>query len=280
MGAFSDGTLFRFTQDPFVTDWLTNKAGLQNLFSQVYQSESIEVRELGIGAVRRQFQVPAWETLQFHGVDERIVPSTERTRHDGRWPRRGRLEWIDIFLEVSVAAKVAALAAPIEKITSQDLSQKLGNVASIADMKAALSNIYSPSIVDAFFERFRIESIDDFRKQPMLFLEFVYKAPPDFDPNSPASSQTYPLNVCVQIRETFAAREALQSAKVCRLILEKEQDHVTSVAGANVITPYAFVVVFPGASVVDGAIPGMDANTVKASALTLFKAENMFCLFA
>lgn len=280
MGAFSDGALFRFTQDSFVADWLTNQAGLQMLFSQVYRGESVEVRELEIGAVRRQFQVPAWETLQYHGVDERIVPSTERTRHDGRWPRRGRLEWIDIFLEVTIAAKVASLAAPIERITSHDLSQKLGDIASIADLKAALANLYSPSIVDAFFERFRIESIEDFREQPMLFLEFVYKAPPLFDPNSPASSQTYPLNVCVLIRETFAAREALQSAKICRLILEKEQDHHTSVAGATVITPYAFVVVFPGASVVDGTISGMDATKVKASALTLFQAENMFCLFA
>ena len=52
------------------------------------------------------------------------------------------------------------------------------------------------------------------------------------------------------------------------------------IAGATVITPYAFVVVFPSASVADGTIPGMTAVAIKAGVTSLYKAEHMMTFFA
>lgn len=280
MSAFADQLLLRFLQDAFVEDLLTNKLGLATLFDVTYAVENIELKEIALGAVqRRQFQMPAFETIRTSGIDERITPSTERVKVDRAQPRYGRLGWVDVFIDVLLATKVQSTGMPIEKITTQNLLDRLGGVASIPDLKAKLAAIYPPSVVDAFFQQLRISSVDDFKSRPALFLEFVYKEPLPFDPNDPRNVRTFRVNVCVQFQPELKLTEALQAAKLCRSILENERDFPDAFEGGEIVTPYVFVSLFPDSAVIDGAIQGLTAKQIRPAVQDLFAAERMIAHF-
>jgi hypothetical protein len=168
---------------------------------------------------------------------------------------------------------------PIERISAQNLLDKLGDVASIAELRTKLAVLYPPSVVDAFFQQLRITSVEHFKRHPSLFLEFVYKAPPAFDPTDPQNTRTFQLNVCVQFQSELKIGEALQTAKLCRSILENERDFVQTFDGGEVETPYAFVVIFADSAVVDGALPNLTPDEIKARTKALFQAERMLAHF-
>ncbi|HJZ79317.1 MAG TPA: hypothetical protein VKD91_03195, partial [Pyrinomonadaceae bacterium] len=194
-------------------------------------------------------------------------------------PRYGRLTWVDVFLDILLATKVESKAMPIEKITAQDLLEKLGGVTSVPDLRNKLAAIYPPSIVDAFFKQLRITSVDDFKSRPTLFLEFVYKIPPPFDPNDPQNARNFQLNVCVQFQPELKIGEALQAAKLCRSILENERDFAQTFDGGEIDRPYAFVVIFADSAITDNALPNLTVAQIKANIKSLFQAERMLAHF-
>ena len=104
-------------------------------------------------------------------MDERIMPTAERVRVDRCQPRRGRLAWIDVFLNVLLATKVESKAMPIEKITTQNLLGKVGGASSIAELKTKMNALSPPSVVDAFFKEVRITSVDDFKSRANISRE-------------------------------------------------------------------------------------------------------------
>jgi hypothetical protein len=281
VATFADSQLLQFTQDAFVTSWLSDQLGLLPLFNLTYAPVDFQIQQLTLAAVRRkEFQLPVFETLRTRGVDEQIVPTTQRTQIERARLRAGRLTWVDVYLDVLLAAGVASLASPIDHITSGSLLDKLGPVASLDDLRAKLGALYAPSVVDAYFRQLGITTLDDFLSRPQLFLQFVYQAPPPYDPNDPASAREYPLNVCVVVREDVAVREAVQAAKLCRHVLVSEGGFVGSADGADVITPYAFVVVFPDGLVADPTPLGLSAAQFKSEVQALFAAEHMLAMFA
>src|SRR5262249_39825994 len=150
----------------------------------------------------RKVGVPVRETIHTRGTDEKIVPTTERIKVERTWPRRGRLDWVDVFLDARLNVQMASKASPIDHITTRTLLDKVGPVATLADLKAKLGLLFAPSVVDAIFAQLRITSLEEFQKQPALFLEFVYKPPPPFDPLDAANTRVFPLNVCIQVQET------------------------------------------------------------------------------
>lgn len=280
MSVFTDQMLLRFLQDTFVQDLLINQLGLIALFNITYNVQDIDLKQIELSGIqRREFAVPAFETIRTSGIDEKFMPSTERVKVDRAQPRYGRLAWMDAFFDVQLATKVESKKMPIESITAQDLSDKLSGVTSIQDLKDKLGALYPQSIVDAFFTELRITSIDDFKRRHAVFLEFVYKAPQPFDPNDPGNARTFPLNVCIQLQSEFKITEALQSAKLCRSILENERDFASTFDGGDIETPYAFVVIFPNSAVVDGTIPDLTAPQIKAGTKSLLQAERMLAHF-
>lgn len=281
MSVFTDQMLIRLLQNDFLQDLLANQLGLTALFNNTYELTDVDLREIELAGIqRREFEAPAFETIRTSGIDEQIMPSAERVKVDRAQPRYGRLAWIDTFVEVSLATKVQSKNMPIASITTQSLSDKLGGVASIDDLKNKLGALYPPSIVDAFFTEFHITDIEGFKQRNAVFLEFVYKAPQPFDPNDPKNQRSFPLNVCIQLQAEFNISQALQSAKLCRSILENERDYVQIIDGGDIDTPYAFVVIFPDSVVVDGTLPNLTAAQIKASAKSLFQAERMLAHFA
>jgi hypothetical protein len=281
MSAFGDQLLLRFLQDGFVDDLLTKQLGLPALFKLTYQMNDIDLKEIALGGVSlRQFQMPAFETIRTSGIDEQIMPSSERVKVDRSQPRYGRLAWVDVFMDVLLATKVQSTRMPIESVTAQNLLDKLGGVASIPDLKAKLAVLYPPSVIEAFFKQLRISSVDDFKNRPALFLEFVYQAPLPFEPSEPQNARNFRVNVCVQFQPELKIGEALQAAKLCRSILENERDFADTFDGGEITTPYVFVIIFPDSAAVDNAIPGLDASQIRSSIQDLFTAERMIAHFS
>jgi hypothetical protein len=281
MSAFGDQLLLRFLQDAFVEDLLTKQLGLEALLKLTYQLDDIDFKEIALGEVSlRRFQLPAFETIRTSGIDERIMPSSERVKVDRAQPRYGRLAWVDVFMDVLLATQVESTRRPIESITAQNLLDKLGGVASISDLRAKLATLYPQSVVEGFFKQLRINSVDDFKSRPAIFLEFIYKEPPAFDPSEPQNARKFRVNVCVQLQPELKVVEALQAAKLCRSILENEKDFADAFDGGEITTPYVFVVIFPDSAVTDNAIPGLNAAQIRSGIQALFTAEKMIAHFS
>jgi hypothetical protein len=280
MTAFADLLLLRFLDDAFVEDLLENRLGLNALFHLTYEPDDVELKDIALGSVqRRTFELPAFESVRTNGTDERLIPSADRVKVERIQPRKGRLAWIDVFLDVDLITKVHAKSMPIDQITSQNLLEKLGPVSSMAQLRAKLGALYPPSIVDAFLAQFRITTIAEFKRRPTLFLEFLFKAPTSFDPNDPANTRHFPLNICVLLQSDLQLGEALRVAKLCRNILENERDFVATFRGTDVETPFAFVVLFPDAAVSNGSLPNLTAAQIKTMTTDLFNSERMLARF-
>ena len=92
MSTFADSQILLFTQDSFVSDWLTNKLGLASLFDVTYSPQDVQVNlpTLALAAVRKKkFEFPVFETLRTRGTDEQIAPTTERVKAARDRPRSG-----------------------------------------------------------------------------------------------------------------------------------------------------------------------------------------------
>jgi hypothetical protein len=279
MSAFVDATLLRFAQDAFVADLLTNGLGLAAIFNATFEATDIQLQSVTLGPITaRSYKVPAFESVRISGTDERIVPDTQRVRKEHLVPRFGRLDWVDVAFDAVLNAKVQTLVAPLQSVTVKSLEQKLGGVTSVADLRTKLLALYAPSVVDAIFAQLRISTLDDFERQRRLFIELVGAPPPAFDPNDPAAQRAYTVSLRVKIVDGFDVAGALQSAKLCSSILEREASP-DSPDGLERVKSYSFVTLFADSAVTDSSLPGQPAAQAKAAVKTLFNSERMFAQF-
>lgn len=277
---FTDQLLVRFLDATFVSDLLSAQIGIDKLFAVTYATDGIDVKSVTLDAVERmQFAMPAFETLRTSGVNEKIMPGSERVQISRTQSRRGRLEWVDVYLKLRLAAMVHDLASGIDKVAVSRLVEELGGVSSIADLRAKLLLRYPPSVVDRFFSQLRITTLKDFLQRGNLYVEFIYKTPPAFDPQDPSNARLFRLNVCVRLHSPLDVGEALQGAKLCRSILENERDYAEHYEGGEIKVPYVFVTLFPDSVAVDNAIAGLAAAQVRTKVREIFASEAMFAHF-
>jgi hypothetical protein len=280
MSIFADRILLQFLQDAFIEELLQNQLGLSTLFSLAYKTEEIELREISLAGVqRRQFQMPAFETIRTTGTEERILPAPERIQVNRTQPRYGRLSWVEVFLEVLLLTKFHKQGSPIERIATNDLIAELGGVDSLAELRNKLAERYSESVVEAFLKKLKIASVEEFKKNANLFIEFFYQEPPAFDPDDPQNSKTFRLNICVKLQSELNLMESLQTAKLCRSILENERDFAETFEGGEIKMPYVFLTIFPESVAVDNAIPGLNATQIQQGVKALFATEGMLAHF-
>jgi hypothetical protein len=278
MSAFVDVTLLRFAQDTFVAN-LLNGLGPTAIFDASFEATDIAVHSVTLGPLTaRSYKVPAFESVRSNGTDERIVPDTQRVRTERVLPRFGRLDWVDVAFDATLQTVAETLVSPLQSVTSQTLEQKLGGIASIADLRAKLSALYAPSVVDDIFTRLRIIALDDFERQKHLFVELVGAPPPAFNPADPAAALSFTVSLRVKIVDGFDVSTALQSAKLCRSILEHEAIP-DSLDGVERAAPFAFITLFADAAVTDASLPGMTAAQAKTAVRALFSGERMFAEF-
>src|SRR5258708_7471315 len=193
--------------------------------------------------------------------------------------RYGRLVWAEVQLDLSLATKVHATAMPIDSIRTAELIADLGGVASLADLRTKLLVRYAPSVVDGMFQALRITTIEDFKERMNLLVQLFFKPAPPFDPNDPKNARTFPVTVCVKFQADLNISDALQTAKLCRAVMEKETDFNPALDGAEVKSPYVVVTVYPDSLVKDNAIPGLTAAQIRAQVQSLFAAEGMVADF-
>jgi hypothetical protein len=279
MSAFVDGMLLRFAQDAFVQDLLTNRLGLPAIFNATFEAVDVVLQSVTLGQVTaRSYKVPAFETVRITGTDERVIPDTQRVRKERLVPRGGRLDWVDVAFEAVLNTKVQALAASLQNVSVTTLEEKLGGIQSISDLRTKLLALYAPSVVAAIFDKLRISTLEDFERQRHLFIQLVGAAPPPFDPNDPAAQRDYGISLRVKIADGFDVAAALQSAKLCSSILEREA--IPDLPdGVERIKPYTFITLFADSAVTDQSLPGFTAVQAKAAVMGLFNAERMFAQF-
>jgi hypothetical protein len=278
MSAFVDATMLRFAQDAFVTG-LLNNLGPTAIFNATFDATDIALQSVALGPIStRSYKVPTFETVRTSGTDERTLPDAQRVQKERVVPRSGRLEWVDVAFDAVLNTKVQTLVAPLQSVTAQTLEQRLGAVASIADLRAKLLALYAPSIVDALFAELNISTLDDFEQQHHLFIELIGAPPPPFDPNDPAAARNFTVSVRVKIADGFDVSGALQAAKLCRSILEHESIR-HPLAGVERTVPYALITIFADAAVTDNSLPGLTAAQAKTAVSALFAGERMFAQF-
>jgi hypothetical protein len=277
--AFADQLLIRLLDDAFVGNLLT-EIGLTRLFSMSYEFDVGELKELTLAGIkRRQFQMPVFETLRATTMDERLLPNPERWKRDREQPRRGRLSWVDLFLELRLAAKVDAKAAPLKEIVVSDLLETLGNPTNLTQLRNALRARYGDSVVAAAFERLKITSFEEFRRRGARFVQFVSEPPPPFDPADPATARSYALCACLVAEAQLDLTDALRNAKLVRSLLENERQHRELFDGGEVKRPYVLVVLFPESAAQGGGFPGLTPEQVRTRTRELFAAEEMVAHF-
>lgn len=278
MTAFVDATLLRFAQDGFVSD-LLNGLGPAALFNTTFDNSDISLQSVAVGPVTaRAYKVPAFQSLRISGADERITPDCQRTLSERVLTHFGRMDWIDVAFDAVLQTKVETLVGPLQSVTAETLEQKLGGVSSIADLRAKLLALFAPSVVDAMFAELRISTLEDFERQRHLFVELVGAAPPAFDANDPQAARNFTVSLRVKIADGFDVAGALQSAKLCRSILESE-GAATGGPGVGKATAYTFITLFADSAVSDASLPGLTADQAKGAVRTLFSAERMFAQF-
>lgn len=281
MSTFVDRIILLFTQQTFIDEFLSNKVGADALFDLTYDAENIDIKSIEVdSATDQHYGVPLFETIRSTATHERIIPAnTERTHVRQSQARKGRLAWIDILMEVRLAASVHDLTSKIKEITVVDLFNKIGDVDTLDQLRNALLALYPDSVVDEFFRRFNITSIDEFKQRGNLFLTFVFEQPPDYKPEDPGSARTYNVNACVLVEDQLDVMEALQRGQLCRSILENERDFAETFRGGDIKHPYAFIMIFPDSSVSNNVIPGMTADQIRDRIRAIFAAEGMFAHF-
>lgn len=279
MSAFVDATLLRFAQDPFVVNLVSSGIGLQALFDASFELADVELETIALASVQpRSYKVPVFETFRSRGVEEQVVPSTQRIRIEHTQPRHGRLDWVDVAFDAVLTTQMSTLVAPLQSITTQLLEQKLGGVTSLAQLRSSLLTLYVPSLVDAIFARLNITTFADFEQQKHLFVELIGAPPPPFDPLDPQTFRDYTVPLRVKIADGFDVANALQAAKLCRSILDCEAIP-DALDGIERKTPYAFLTLFADAAVTDASLPGMTKLQAKTAVQALFAAESMYAQF-
>jgi len=280
MSAFADQMLLRFLDEAFVNDFLTNKVGLPAIFSSAYSLTDLELKDLTLASVDRKiFEAPTFETIRVSGTHERITPSSERSQMDRLMKRYGRLVWAEVQLDVSLATKVHVTAMPIDSVRTANFIDDLGGVTSLADLRTKLATRYAPSVIDGMFQALRITTLEDFKERMNVLVQIFFKAAPPFDPSDPANARIFPVSVCVIFQPDLKVSDALQAAKLCRAVMEKEKDFNPILDGAEVITPYVIVTVYPDSVVKDDAIPGLNAAQIRTEVKSIFTAEGMVANF-
>jgi hypothetical protein len=280
MPDFSDRMALEFLSDAFVTTLLEAHLGLSTLFFIAYDPGDLDVQSVELAGLRgRQIGLPVFATARVNGIQERTLPTPERTHVTETRPRHGRPEWVDVRLDVLVAVQVDDRSAPIEEVRVVDLAGELAGVSSMEELRGVLEGHFPSGTIDAVLERLRVESVEDFSRSERMVVDFLFREPPPFDASAPESSRVFPLTVCVLFHSDLKVRDALRTAKLCREILEKEHDYPEAVGGATVHRPYAFVVLFPDSLVRNNAIQGLTAAQIRARVRELFAAEEMLAHF-
>lgn len=129
MTGFDDQLMIRYI-DPANVDLLlvpqgdTTRQRAQALLASVYEPRLLTVQSLdSISVTAKSFQVPVVEPAGVNGTWEKVIPQSERSLINFDMPAIAQTNWIDMALEATVSARVSATSAPLNAVSSEDVSE-------------------------------------------------------------------------------------------------------------------------------------------------------------
>lgn len=214
MSSFGDELMVRYLDPAQLNQLLvppsdTNRQLVRALLAQVYDPGLLTVKSVdGINVISQSFQVPTVDTAAVRGTWEKLVPTSERAVYSFGLPVLAQTSWVDMALDTTVNARVAAISAVLAAVSSSDVS--------------------GPSPRD-FGKKFQLQ----------------YADPPPFNPDDPAAKRTYALQVSVLFFPTLDLEGALRRMVQGRQALNALRTRPDSYEGGDILSASAWLGVFP-----------------------------------
>ncbi len=242
MTTFADQLMIRYSDPANVNLLLVPAADAtrqraQTLLQSVYEPQLLTIQSLdSITVTAKSFQVPVVEPMPLSGTWEKIIPQSERSQISFDLTATAQTDWIDMTLETSVAARVSATSAPLDTITSEDVSG-LSQQDFIAKFQFLdLAGLMASAQVSTYQE---LQA--DFSRLYHLH----YAAPAPYDPNDPAAQRTYKLRISVLFFSTLDLQGALRQVAQSQRAVDAVWPQPGEYEGGDLLAASAWIGVFP-----------------------------------
>jgi hypothetical protein len=225
--------------------------------TRLHTVDRVTVRDVAL-------QRPLFPIRRDRGTWTGVVPSHSRTDLAVDRTITADPVWIDIIATVELRTIVEVDPGAVESVTMKQIE----GFTTLEEFRARFRSID----LDAFMAAHSITTVDELRDaHHYLLTEIRLRAPPAFDPTSPANVREIVVPLALLVRDQIDLVATLRDAKLVRaLATDVVCTRPVSDVG-EVIAPYAVAVVFP-----HSALPGgLTAATVDG----LFAREDILSLF-
>lgn len=265
MTAFMDRTLIDLAVPANLAALLNVPARLSGLLAAVYDfpfGRVHDIKNLRVVAVERAR--PLFMPERTLGKWLRTLPSHEHTDIQYETVKLDNPVWIDLNASVMMDLILELDPGEIESVVTKGID----DIVSLEDFRSRFRFLD----LDDFLARHRISTVEELREAShYLLTEIHVKAPAAFDPDDPANSHAYCLDVGLLIRDTLDIAEILREVKITRLVAERSLAFQHQAAAFDVLTPIALLLVFPAVALTDD----LTEETVRA----FFAAEKIQVVF-
>jgi len=245
VGIFLDRLLVRLSNPAELTALLApagdaNHNRLRALINAAYDLPFATLHDLlNLQVLGTESQRPLFPPGRTSGTWTQTTPTYQRTdvsyqSQDGLQPT-----WIDMVANISLDLVLEVDPGQIETI----LTENIENITSLDDFRSRFRFFD----LDAFMAKHQLNSVEELRDAfDYILMEIRGQALPPFNPADPANRHRYTLPIAIFIRETLDLAGALRDAKLARTAAERALTYHHIVDVAEVRTPLAPLVIFPG----------------------------------
>ncbi len=231
-----------------------NHTRLRTLLNTMYDLEFATIHDIRNVKVQQvEFQRLLLPIHRTHGTWTQLIPSYMRT--DVVYEGSKRLEpiWLDVAANLGLTLLLEIDVGEVESVVVKAIE----NFKTLDEFRAHFLFID----LDAFMKEHDITTVEQLREHAhYLLTEIQLRKPAPFDPNNPANLHSYTLNVAILIRETIDVTAVLRDIKLARIVIERSLSYRREFDGAEVLTPYAPIVIFSQTAL--GGLP-FDADALQ-----------------
>ena len=271
MSLFVDQVLLQLSNSAQLVQLLapagdTTHSLLLTLLNAVYSLPFVTIHNVSnITVGQMEFQKLVLPTHHTQGTWTQTVPSYMRTEIAYEDLDRPEPVWIDIAAEIGLTLLLEVDPGQVSSM----INYEVANFQTLDDFQKQFRYID----LNAFMAKHNITTVDELRERYQYLRSEIQLSPlVPFDPNNPANQHSYTLNVAILIRDVIDVAATLRDAKLARFSLEQALAYQREVDVAEVLTPYAPLVIFP-----QTALSGLpfSANALQ----TFFDTERILVLF-
>jgi hypothetical protein len=271
LGIFLDRLLVQLSDPATLTALLApasdaNHDRLRSLINAAYELPFATLHDvLNVQVVSSEFERPLFPPERTSGTWTQTTPSYKRTdvsyqSQDGLSPA-----WIDVVANISLDLVLEVDPGQIATV----LTRNIEDITSLDDFRSRFQFFD----LDAFLAKHHLTTVEELRDAfDYLLAEIRLQALTPFNPADPANRRRYTLQIAIFIRESLDLSSALRDAKLARTAAERALTYHQIVDVAEVRTPLAPLLIFPGPLAAGGPFS-------EAQLQTFFGLENILALF-